>query len=229
MPASRDPLPPSVYWRRRAVALGSAVLAVVVLVWLVGLLVGKVDSDARGLVGRSAAHHPVSSSSPPAAGAVARASATTTSSAPSSAARTPATSTPPPGPPQPCPDAAVKVTAEVDRAEYPPGQQPVFTIVISNAGPAPCIRDIGRHLRDLTVTSADGATRLWSSNDCYTSDATEVRILRPGERFDYRLTWLGTTTAPGCPGQHFRVPAGDYLLTAKLGELTSPPTPFRLT
>ncbi|WP_380728131.1 hypothetical protein [Saccharothrix hoggarensis] len=103
-----------------------------------------------------------------------------------------------------------------------------FTIAVSNAGPLPCTKEIGRSVRELVVTTADGAKRLWSSNDCYATAGSEVRVMQPGERFAFSLQWAGSTSEPGC-GKHTRLGAGDYLLTASVAGKASNPVIFRIT
>ncbi|TWP51168.1 hypothetical protein FKR81_16215 [Lentzea tibetensis] len=120
------------------------------------------------------------------------------------------------------------MTAVPEKPSYPAGSQVGLAIAISNTGKVPCIRDIGRHLRELVVMTADGAVQLWSSNHCLATAGDEVRILQPGEKFDFGTKWVGSTSEPGC-GKHTRLGPGDYLLVAKLGPKASAPVPFRLT
>ncbi len=121
-----------------------------------------------------------------------------------------------------------KVSAEPDRQAYAVGQRPAFRLVVSNGGQVACTRDIGRQLRELVVTAADGA-RLWSTNDCYFHHPSgEVHTLQPGERQEFSVTWAGRTSEPGCPRKRDSVQPGGYLLIAKLGALTSPPAPFTI-
>jgi hypothetical protein len=208
-----------VYWRRRVIAIGGSVLAALLLVWLLGAFIGRGEpTQPRGQAAHQASTPP--SQPPP--------TASPPSSATSAPATSPASSPPPPGPPQPCPDTAIGVTAEVDKPSYESGQQPNFTINVVNTGQVPCTRDIGRHLRELVVMTADGANRLWSSNDCYSTDGVEVRVMQPGEKFPFSLRWLGTTSEPGC-GKHTPLGAGDYLLIAKLGGVAGNPVVFRIT
>ncbi|PSL50718.1 putative repeat protein (TIGR01451 family) [Saccharothrix carnea] len=215
-----DPLPRAVYWRRRALALAGSVVALVLVVWLVGVLVGR--GDPAPVVAQP------SSSPPEPAATPAVVSSSSTSPPPSPATSVAPSPTLPPGPPPPCEDAQVAVAAEVDKPETPAGQPVRFTIVISNTGPLPCAKEIGRHVRELVVTSADGATRLWSSNDCFATEGSEVRVMQPGERFTYGLQWPGSTSGPGCREQS-RLGAGDYLLTALVAGKASTPVVFRVT
>lgn len=120
------------------------------------------------------------------------------------------------------------VQAEVAKPAYPAGEAVGMKILVSNTGPLPCTKEIGRAVRELVVTSADGGTRLWSSNDCFATEGSEVRVLRPGEVFDFGLKWLGSTSEPGC-AKHTRLGPGDYLLSARVAGKASDPVVFRMT
>lgn len=237
------PLPPSVYWRRRAFAAGSCVLAVVLLAWLIGGLVGAADDQpVRGTAGtKNLAGAP--SSPPPStrpAGAPST-SASPTTAPPTTAAQPAASPSPaptgrpttrpaaPPGPPKPCPDAMTKVTAQPGQPSYRVGQRPLLRLVIVNAGKVPCTRDLSRKLRELVITSADGKTRLWSSNDCYGPPGVDKRTLAPGKPLVFTLNWAGRTSAPGCPLERTTVPAGSYRVVGKLGALAGPPATLTMT
>jgi hypothetical protein len=121
------------------------------------------------------------------------------------------------------------VLAETGAPAYPVGQQPLLRLVVVNTGPVPCLREVSRSLRELVITTGDGATRLWSSNDCYAPPGVDTRVLKPGERLSFTVGWAGRTSAPGCPAARDPVPAGHYLVTGKLGRLASPPVPLQLT
>lgn len=135
---------------------------------------------------------------------------------------------PPPEPPQACPDQVTAVAAQPARPEYVAGARPVFRFAVTNTGRLACTRDLDPGLQELLVFAADGTTRVWSSNDCYPGGGVDVRLLRPGETVAASLTWSGRSSHPGCTGQRVPVPAGDYLVVARLGQLTSPPTPFHI-
>ncbi|MFJ6670123.1 hypothetical protein ACIQMJ_03320 [Actinosynnema sp. NPDC091369] len=215
------PHPRSVYRRRRAFAVAGSLVALVGVVWLVGALVGRGDPAP------AVARPPSSPPEPEATPVVASSSSTTPPPPAPTPAATPSP-TLPPGPPPPCDDAQVAVAAEVDKPSTPAGQPVRFTIVVSNTGPLPCAKEIGRKVRELVVTSADGATRLWSSNDCFATDGSEVRVVQPGERFTYGVQWPGTTSEPGCR-KSSRLGAGDYLLTAVVAGKAGNPVIFRVT
>lgn len=219
-PSEADPR--SVYLRRRALAVAGSVLGVVLLVWLISGLVGSDDEpQVQGAAAEVPASTPPSTVSSP--------SASSSSAAPTSSEAPPTPPAPPPDPNQPCPDAATIVTAELGAPSYQVGQRPKLHLVVVNAGPVPCTRDLGHELRELLITSGDGATRIWSSNDCYSPKGAEPTILQAGERKQYDVSWAGRTSSPGCPSKRASVPAGSYLVTPKLGSLVGPAVPLVLT
>jgi len=209
-------LPSTVYWRRRIAAIGAGLATLLLVVWIVGMS----GSNEEGAQPTNAAA--ASSSNPPP-------STSETAGASSSTTPPPSTTTqaPPPGPPQACPDEVIGVVAKANKPLYTIGDQPELSMEVVNNGSVPCIRDIGRQHRELTVLTADGATVLWSSNHCLSAVGTEVRVMQPKEAFNYGTKWSGSTSTPGC-GAHTRVGPGDYLLVAKLAARTSSPVVFRL-
>jgi hypothetical protein len=120
----------------------------------------------------------------------------------------------------------MQVVVELGAPQYKVGQRPVLRLGVVNAGPHACTRDISRALREVVVTSADGAARIWSSNDCYTSKMPDLRIMQPGERQQFEVKWAGRTSAPGCPAKRTTVTAGTYSVVGKLGALVSAPVPI---
>lgn len=242
------PLSPEVYWRRRVLALAGVVVVLLLLIWLVAALVDRpaerpVQPAAQQIDTTSEPASPPTvpvaassgqrlqpfddlrpASSPPAgSGAAPPAPAAVSPVAP------PAAPPAPPGPPQPCPDATTVITAAPGRAEYRVGSKPVFTLSVTNTGPAACTRDLDARLQELLVFAADGTTRLWSSNDCYPGDSVDVRVLQPGETVSFKVTWAGRSSSPGCVVKRETIQAGDYYVVAKLGPLAGAPTSFRLT
>jgi hypothetical protein len=212
-------LPSSVYWRRRLAAIGAALVALLLVIWIVGMF-GSDDEAAQPTNAAAAS----SSNPPPSMSEEAAASSSSTTPPPSPTETTPP---PPPGPPQPCPDDVIGVVAKANKPFYSIGDQPELSMDVSNNGPVPCIRDIGRQHRELTVLSADGATQLWSSNHCLATAGSEVRVMQPKEVFNYGTKWAGSTSKPGC-GAHTRLGPGDYLVVAKLAGKASSPVVFRL-
>jgi hypothetical protein len=216
------PLPPTVYWRRRLAAIGAALATLLLVIWIVGMF--SSDDHAAQPTNAAAAS---SSNPPPSMSETASASSSTTPPPSPSVTTPPAPPPPPPGPPQACPDDVIGVVAKANKPFYTLGDQPELSMDVVNNGPVPCIKDIGRQHRELTVMSADGATLLWSSNHCLSTAGSEVRVMAPKEVFNYGTKWAGSTSQPGC-GAHTRLGPGDYLLVAKLAGKASSPVVFRL-
>lgn len=209
------------------VAIGGVVVALVVLGWAAGGFFGdgsqKVEDTNAGV------RESQPPSSPPPSSPPGSTTSSTSSAAPTSAVTT--TTSPPPPPPDPnlpCPDSAMQISMELGAQQYHVGQRPLLRLVVANSGAVPCTRDISRSLRETLITTVDGATRIWSSKDCYTANEADIRILQPGERRDYEVRWAGRTSAPGCPTRRSSVPAGTYHVVGKVGGLTSAPVPLVL-
>lgn len=226
------------YWRRRAVAIGASVVALVLVIWGFGAMFsGSQEPGAQNAanVGDSGWRPPQGgpapgSSLPPASGSLAPSSAP-----PSSASAAPAPSrtaapsrAPSSAPPKPAVCAAnqLGLIATVDKRKVRAGEHPTFSMILTNVGGKPCTTDVSRAKRDLTVTSSAGK-RIWSSLDCYFgADKPERTLMQPGHQETYRVTWLGSGSTPGCPTQRGEVEPGSYELTAKIGELSSAATKF---
>jgi hypothetical protein len=234
-------LPPSVYWRRRGLAAVVCVVAVLLLAWIIGGLVGS--ADEHPVHGTAASQDLVAVPSSPAPSTRAAVESSTRAPAPtmsSAAAAAPAepgapaaptssrVAPPKPAPPRPCPDKVIEVTAQPEAESYRVGERPLLRLLVVNAGDVPCTRDVSRELRELVITTADGHKRLWSSNDCYGPVERDKRTLAPGRPLRFSLNWAGRTSAPGCPLDRTTVEAGSYRLIGKLGKLTSPPATLTL-
>ena len=233
------PLPATVYWRRRVALIVVTVLALALVVWLlVSLTAGSAPDPAaqRSALGdsRSASSttgEPTDTSPttapPTASGATTNApTATPSAAAPTTAAAAPtAAAAAPPA----CPDPAIKLTAQVAAPTYPVGQQPVFRILVTNTSAAACTRDLDAGLQQVLVYSADRATRLWSSNDCFPGKSVDVPTINPGEVKTYSVKWSGTSSEPTCQAARTPLPAGAYTAMVRLGGITSLPVPFTLT
>jgi hypothetical protein len=120
------------------------------------------------------------------------------------------------------------VFAETEQPSYRVGAHPQFRLLIANTSAAACYRDVSRSIRELVMTTPDGS-RVWSSNDCYSPPGEDVRLIQPGERLQFTVTWAGRTSAAGCPARRRAVQAGSYLLAGKLGAVTGTPIPLELT
>jgi hypothetical protein len=195
------PLPASVYWRRRWVAIASTVAVLVALAWSVAALAPSGGGTSTRPASRAAVSAPQQTSPPPAA------------------------SVPPTGP-APCADAMLSVVAEVERPEHRVGERPVLRLVVSNISDQPCVRDLAATRQETVVWSGDGANRLWSSNDCSNAAGADLRTLVPGQPVALSVRWAGRTSTPGCGAARTVVPAGAYRVMTRVDDVISAPTPF---
>ncbi|WP_433758392.1 hypothetical protein [Nocardia sp. CA-135398] len=217
------PLPPEIYWRRRALAVAVLVVALALVIWLVLTVTRGGDSPGTTKAAATSSVLPTnkpagaSSSPPPTTGEGAKPSGTTAAAASGSqvAAGT-------------CPDQSLAVKVTVEQPTYKTGENPVFGIVITNISSTACSRDVGSGLQQVSVTTLDGQRRLWSSTDCYPDGAPDVRTLNRGEQAAFMVTWSGSTSQPNCAGDRVQVPPGAYAVVAQLGSLRSAAEPFNI-
>ncbi|QTI68741.1 hypothetical protein [Gordonia polyisoprenivorans] len=242
----QGPLPPEIYWRRRIVA-GGVLVAVLALV--VGLVVWA-QSGGGDDTSNTASKATPSSTTPSTAttnasvdpsqapsgggtgggggGAPADSSANP-SAPPSGSAAVPA----PGGNPAAadanmplCPDNSIAVVLYTDKPTYTTGSQPVFTIVVTNAGLSACARDVGKAAQNVIVRTLDGTRTLWTASDCSQINTANNQVLQPQQQVKDTITWSGTTSNPGCDKPRTPVPAGSYQAIGKLGEKESAPITF---
>ncbi|MFC8528477.1 hypothetical protein [Nocardia sp. NPDC057227] len=200
------PLPPEIYWRRRVFAIGILVLALALVIWLV-VMVARGGTSPGG----AAATSTTTESNQPAGGPGASAAS---SSAESDVA--------------PCSDQSLAVKVSVGQPTYRKGEQPVFGIVITNISAAPCSRDMGSGMQQISVQTLDGTRRLWNSVDCYPDGQPDIRTLERGQQAAFTVTWSGSTSQPSCAGERVPVPAGAYAVLAQLGGVRSTAEPFNI-
>ena len=171
------PLPSQIYWRRRGLALGIAVLVIGIIAAVAFTVFG--GSDSKSTVKNDAVQSqvPQPENKTPVV------------------APPPAASIPPPTPtateavaPPPilkegddCPDSALAVKGITNQPQYVIGDQPKFTMVVTNIGLVACKRDVGAAVLAAYVYSLDNK-RLWSNLDCAPSNETLVKTFNPGEQ-----------------------------------------------
>ncbi|MFI9505883.1 hypothetical protein [Nocardia sp. NPDC052566] len=222
------PLPPEIYWRRRAFAIGALVVALALVIWL-AIMVSR-GGDSPGSTKAAASSSSSSSSKPADTSAnkpadASKPSASGESSASKTSGSATATSAAAPGQ---CPDQSLAVKVTVEQPTYKTGEQPVFGIVITNISSVSCARDMGSGLQQVSVHSLDGQRRLWSSTDCYPDGQPDVRTLNRGEQAAFTVTWSGSTSQPSCAGERVQVPPGAYAVVAQLGTVRSAAEPFNI-
>jgi hypothetical protein len=225
----QGPLPTQIYWRRRALAIGIAVVVVAVIAAIVVIVVSKTGgaetTTADPKPATAAGPTPLPGENPEVKVPVVP----------------PATAAPPPTPtptaavaPPPvlnegddCPDSTLAVKGITSQPEYFVGDQPKFTMVVTNIGLVACKRDVGAAVLAAYVYGLDN-TRLWSNLDCAPSNETLVKTFNPGEQVTTEVTWTGMGSAPNCPLPRQPIGPGTYNLIVQLGNLRSATVPFIL-
>jgi hypothetical protein len=126
-----------------------------------------------------------------------------------------------------CPDSTLAVKGLTNAPQYAIGDQPKFTMVVTNIGLVACKRDVGAAVLAAYVYSLDNK-RLWSNLDCAPSNETLVKTFAPGEQVTTAVTWTGMGSAPHCPLPRQPIGPGTYNLVVQLGNLRSATVPFIL-
>jgi len=232
----RGPLPTEIYWRRRGLALG---IAVVVIGIAVATIIAFVSSSAGAKPASaekpgSAQSHPGSGApqAPPPPGSPAAAPPQGPNPPQGQNPETPTQTAAVQPPPvlkegDDCPDSTLAVKGLTNAPQYFVGDQPKFTMVVTNIGLVACKRDVGAAVLAAYVYSLDNK-RLWSNLDCAPSNETLVKTFTPGEQVTTAVTWTGMGSASHCPLPRPAIGAGTYNLVVQLGNLRSQPVPFVL-
>lgn len=225
------PLPSQIYWRRRGLALGIAVVvAGIVAAIVVAVLSGngaastaKADKSAAAQVADGAT--PGAPPPPEVRSPVAQPDGQNAAPTPT---QTAAVQIPPvlkEG--DDCPDSTLAVKGLTNQPRYIIGEQPKFTMIVTNIGLVSCKRDVGAAVLAAYVYTLDNK-RLWSNLDCAPSNETLVKAFAPGEQVTTAVTWTGMGSAPQCPLPRPPIGPGTYNLVVQLGNLRSWPVPFVL-
>lgn len=226
------PLPRQIYWRRRALAGGIAVLVIGIVAAIVTVVVLNSTSNQQPTAnesteqtGQAAPPTPLPGENPEVKSPI----------------QPPAQQAPPPTPtptaavvPPPilmegddCPDSTLAVKGITNQPQYVVGDQPKFTMVVTNIGLVACQRDVGAAVLAAYVYTLDNQ-RLWSNLDCAPSNETLIKTFQPGEQVTTEVTWTGMGSAPNCPLPRQPIGPGMYNLVVQLGNLRSATVPFML-
>ncbi len=221
------PLPSQIYWRRRALAIGVGVVVVAIVAAIAFLVVSNSTGDSKTASASTSAAPPtpLPGENPEVKTPV----------------QPPAQQMPPPTPtpsaavtPPPvlkegddCPDSTLAVKGITSQPDFVVGDQPKFTMVVTNIGLVACKRDVGAAVLAAYVYSLNNE-RLWSNLDCAPSNETLVKTFSPGEQVTTEVTWTGMGSAPNCPLPRQPIGPGTYNLVVQLGNLRSAAVPFIL-
>ncbi len=215
------PLPAQVYWRRRGLAVGIALLAVALVAGLAYAFFG-----GSGSAKNAAKSETTQTSQPEDKTPVIRPAESSPELTP-----TPTSAVQPPPVLQAgadCPDSNLAIKGVTNAPQYVLGDQPKFTMVVTNIGLVACKRDVGAAVLAAYVYSLDNR-RLWSNLDCAPSSETLVKTFNPGEQVTTEVTWTGMGSSPQCPLPREPIGPGTYNLVVQLGNLRSAAVPFNLT
>ena len=231
----RGPLPTEIYWRRRGLALG---IAVVVIGIAVATVIAFMGSSAGAKPATATKPNSVQSQPgllPPQAPPPGQEGQEGTVALSPAQGQNPETATPTAAVQPPpvlkegddCPDSTLAVKGLTNAPQYFIGDQPKFTMVVTNIGLVSCKRDVGAAVLAAYVYSLDNK-RLWSNLDCAPSNETLIKAFTPGEQVTTAVTWTGMGSAPHCPLPRPAIGPGTYNLVVQLGNLRSLPVPFIL-
>ena len=225
---------PAVYRRRRLVvlvALVAVIGAVVLGAWGIARAVGSEPGPSR-----TSAPPPASPVAGAADGAVpatpgasssAAASPTASPGATASQGASPgATASPSASATSACDWQLITVSAATDKPAYAAGENPVFSLKVTNGNPVPCEVNVGTTQMEFLVVS--GVDRIFSSKDCQAEAADLVKTLPAGGSETANFPWHRVRSVPGCAGVPVQPRPGVYVLTTSLGTTTSSKAVFSL-
>lgn len=237
------PLPPAVYWRRRAVVLGAVLLFLVVVLYSCANAGGSgPKGGAKGSPTPSTGATPggplltPETGAPPSGGMEAGGA--------ESAGEEPAQGEPVGGetgdvgtvpvvPPATgadvCTDGEMSVTPVPSQTSMKRGVTIEIRLKIKNISGRTCTRDVGADLQEVYVRL--GAEKIWSSDTCGTARGSEPRSFPAGHENEYRVAWNGKKST-GCAGGVANgqvAEAGSYQLFGRLGTKLSEPVKVTIT
>jgi hypothetical protein len=241
------PLPPAVYWRRRAAV--ALVLALVIV--LFAMMCSGPDVSAPTTHPSFTGGPRIPDLSTSAAGSPAtHASGGTESSGPDASSRPGSSSSgsanggddgadnggdsggkgaPPVVATVACKDAEMSLTAAVSPSPGIYGGVITLTLIVRNTADHACLRDVGSAPQELQVRQ--GPTVVWSSDHCDTPQASDVRAFGPNIESRFWRSWNTYRVAPHeCDPPADAAPAevGTYQVVARLGTKLSEPMSFEI-
>lgn len=201
---TRGPLPPGVYWRRRAFVLGTAFALVFVIArWLTGSSDGASEEDAVEQAGAQVQ----------ATGTVTAGQSTdTATSTASPTGRKGASSTPTLAAPEgTCEASDIAVTPSVGKTAEA-DDDITLRLSLQTLASEACTWQVSRD--SVTVKISDGSDLLWTTQQCPAVVPTETVVVRRAVATVVELSWNGKESADRCSKRTAWVPLGDYTVTA---------------
>ncbi len=200
-------LPADVYWRRRLIAGAFAVLAILVLYYLV-----------RSLFSGGGTPTPDTSLSPNVSTSTSVASTATTSNPTIDLAAV-----------RRCGADDVTIILTPTTHDWAGTTEPTFEGAVSQVGTTRCVIDTSASDVELLVTS--GEVRQWSSRDCTTEPALAPKqiLLEPGDTAVLETTWPRVRSQDGCPAGLAAPGPGSYRARLTVQGIQSDQAFFSLT
>lgn len=215
------PLPASVYWRRRIIVLGGAL----VLVLLIGrLLIGSSDGKSDGeeaakqTSGEQQSSAPVDESSAP------------VSEPTTGPTKTKKTKVPLPEPEGDCsPD---DIVISTDLSQVTGGDEIKLPLTLTTESSPACIWEVSADTMTLTITS--GSDEIWTSQECGKAVGKREVVVRAETETEIDVVWSGRRSDDDCSrSTEWALPGWYHLEVAALGgepsdddfELVPPTTP----
>jgi hypothetical protein len=248
------PLPPAVYWRRRAAVAVALTLVIVLFVMMCGGPDGSAPTARPSRAGSSGPSDLATSVPGPPAPDPSRSAG---ASSPEASA-VPGSSTagsdgsdgsggsdsgggggsdsggggnvgPPVVATVECTDAEILLTAAVSPSPGIYGGVITLTLIVRNTADHACFRDVGSGPQELQVRQ--DSTVIWSSDHCDSAQASDVRTFGPNIESRFWRTWNTYRIAPDeCDPPPGAAPAGvgTYQVVARLGTKLSEPMTFEI-
>lgn len=215
------PLPPAVYWRRRAMVLGVILLFVLVIVYSCA---GSGKSPASGSgTSTGATPTPKTSILTPTTGSPSAEPSTSPSEVPTG------TSTSQPTAPSgnECTDEEISVVPVPSQTSVQRGVTIEIRLKIKNISNRKCDRDVGAGAQEIYITL--GAQPIWSSDAC--SDDRSSNVVSLTVEHEYRVAWNGkaSTRCDNGVASGELPEAGEYQVFARLGTKHSEPVKLVIT
>jgi hypothetical protein len=185
--------PVTVYWRRRALVIG---VALVVVIGLVVVLWPKGSPSAA----------PVPLATVPTVAALPTPTPVPSPGG-SPASALPAT----PTSPLACDPLSIRVGLAGFK-KLKAGSAQAFKVSLTNSTSVPCV--LTPSSDNLTVTVTSGKDRIWSTADCAESIPAKKLTLGPQQAYVFGLNWPGVRSSSGCKITKATVGAGTYLAKA---------------
>jgi hypothetical protein len=214
------------YWVRRVIVFGVAIAVLAVA----GALIANGTSSGSAVQANPSPPPPAApaaTGSPtpqPTPNAGARASATPSGSSvtaePSATASASASATPKATPaPTPTPEPVACAAGQLrptltGKQRLRPKGRSTFALSLINGSDQTCIVTVNQDNFELRIYS--GSDRIWSTKDCATIIKPRRRTLEAEEAIEWKLTWDGRRSRPGCESRPEIPRPGTYYATAEL-------------